>query len=276
LDTYHYIIGDIHGCYAELQLLEKKISRHAAKAGVKPLFVSVGDLVDRGPNSASVVRHIREGVENGTHACIAGNHEQIMLNVLNEFVPQIFEEADCKIPDYLTTVAMRFEDGVRYAKYLDFEDYRIFSKLNWLGQGGSSTLKSYGCNPTDLSDWRIPVGDLKFLCELPLLFECDSAVVTHALASKEDLALVKKYMKSGIPVTKHRSLESLTWSRDKPTESPDSKRIHVSGHSILPRVKRDTKLNIIQVDTGCVASQKLSAYCPELDKVFSVPSLSKV
>ena len=64
----HYFVGDIHGCYRELLLLEAKIRHHAERAGAEPFVVSVGDLVDRGPRSSDVVRHFRRGCEAGTHA----------------------------------------------------------------------------------------------------------------------------------------------------------------------------------------------------------------
>lgn len=92
------IIGDIHGCYAELkELLESlgyKISdgngrsngnSHGimveAPPGRKAVFV--GDLVDRGPDVPSVLRLVMSMVEGGTGLCVAGNHDVKLLRKLN-------------------------------------------------------------------------------------------------------------------------------------------------------------------------------------------------
>lgn len=64
----HIVIGDIHGCLVELeQLLE------LAGASSDDVLVSVGDLVDRGPESPEVVRYFRERPHS---RAIAGNHER--------------------------------------------------------------------------------------------------------------------------------------------------------------------------------------------------------
>jgi hypothetical protein len=49
-----YAIGDIHGCLRQLRDLLGDIDRHAA-GGVHRL-VFLGDLIDRGPDSAGVIR----------------------------------------------------------------------------------------------------------------------------------------------------------------------------------------------------------------------------
>ena len=67
------VVGDIHGCFDELLELEER----AKIAGYGPdvLVVSVGDLVDKGPKNLAVLQHFMEGLENKTHACVQGNHE---------------------------------------------------------------------------------------------------------------------------------------------------------------------------------------------------------
>lgn len=64
------IIGDIHGCYDELRDLFD-----AAALASDDVVVSVGDLVDRGPNPAEVVRWFRERGE-GSSVVLMGNHER--------------------------------------------------------------------------------------------------------------------------------------------------------------------------------------------------------
>lgn len=82
------IIGDIHGCFTELtELLEKlgyTIARTAGDhegygfhvvppQGRKAVFL--GDLVDRGPDSPSVLRLVMSMVKQGTAWCVPGNHD---------------------------------------------------------------------------------------------------------------------------------------------------------------------------------------------------------
>ena len=63
-----FIIGDIHGCFSELQdLLDK--------AGVADddLVIALGDIVDRGPNSVQVLDFFSN---NPTRLSLMGNHER--------------------------------------------------------------------------------------------------------------------------------------------------------------------------------------------------------
>ncbi|WP_431041714.1 polynucleotide kinase-phosphatase [Streptomyces sp. P1-3] len=69
------IIGDIHGCRAELEALLGKLGY---VDGVHPegrTAVFVGDLVDRGPDSPGVLRLVMGMVAAGNALCVPGNHE---------------------------------------------------------------------------------------------------------------------------------------------------------------------------------------------------------
>ncbi|MFE0729598.1 polynucleotide kinase-phosphatase [Streptomyces antibioticus] len=69
------IIGDIHGCSAELESLLGKLGY---VDGVHPegrQAVFVGDLVDRGPDSPAVLRRVMAMVKSGDALCVPGNHE---------------------------------------------------------------------------------------------------------------------------------------------------------------------------------------------------------
>lgn len=67
------VVGDVHGCLDELELLLKK-----AEPGPKDILVYVGDLVDRGPYSAEVVHYVRAQQKSwlGKVLCLLGNHEE--------------------------------------------------------------------------------------------------------------------------------------------------------------------------------------------------------
>ena len=51
----YVVIGDVHGCLRELESLLEKVGY----APATDQLVFVGDLVDRGPFSAQVVRFVR-------------------------------------------------------------------------------------------------------------------------------------------------------------------------------------------------------------------------
>lgn len=65
--TRYIIIGDIHGCLAELKELVQKVEWNPTS----DRLILAGDLVDRGPNSSEVVKWARENkVE-----VVRGNHD---------------------------------------------------------------------------------------------------------------------------------------------------------------------------------------------------------
>ena len=73
-DTPLFVIGDVHGCADHLRVL---LDRAPADAAI----VCVGDLVDRGPDSAAVLRMLRDRDD---VACLMGNHETMMLDFLRD------------------------------------------------------------------------------------------------------------------------------------------------------------------------------------------------
>ena len=80
------IIGDVHGCYAELLILLEKlgyqINDHIARHSERTL-VFVGDLIDRGSDSPNVLRLVMHSVAAGTAFCVPGNHDVKLLRHLN-------------------------------------------------------------------------------------------------------------------------------------------------------------------------------------------------
>lgn len=79
-----YAVGDIHGRYDLLLELEAKIREDASVHGSGPkLICYLGDYIDRGPDSAAVLRHLSGGVDDGfARVFLKGNHEQRMLEFM--------------------------------------------------------------------------------------------------------------------------------------------------------------------------------------------------
>ncbi|GAP48487.1 polynucleotide kinase-phosphatase [Streptomyces azureus] len=69
------IIGDIHGCSAELESLLGKLGYTDGAHPEGRTAVFVGDLVDRGPDSPGVLRRVMAMVKSGNALCVPGNHE---------------------------------------------------------------------------------------------------------------------------------------------------------------------------------------------------------
>lgn len=69
------IIGDIHGCSAELEALLAKLGYTDGAHPEGRTAVFVGDLVDRGPDSPGVLRRVMGMVNSGNALCVPGNHE---------------------------------------------------------------------------------------------------------------------------------------------------------------------------------------------------------
>ena len=79
-----YAIGDIHGRLDLLDMLLPRIEAdHASRPPAERHIIFLGDLVDRGPDSAGVIERVRAlcAADPNVH-CLMGNHEEIMLRSL--------------------------------------------------------------------------------------------------------------------------------------------------------------------------------------------------
>ena len=79
-----YAIGDVHG---RLDLLERLLDRIgadvAARRPRKTFVIFLGDLIDRGPDSAGVVEHLRTWRPSfATPIFLSGNHEEVLTRML--------------------------------------------------------------------------------------------------------------------------------------------------------------------------------------------------
>ena len=85
------VIGDVHGCRAELERLLGELGYAVSRdgegravgahhAGRRAVFL--GDLVDRGPDTPGVLRLVMGMVAGGDAFCVPGNHENKLLRAL--------------------------------------------------------------------------------------------------------------------------------------------------------------------------------------------------
>jgi protein phosphatase len=79
------IVGDVHGCAAELRELLAKLGWEVDEEGAAARHpegrtaVFLGDLVDRGPDTPGVLRLVMNMVERGVALCVPGNHENKLV-----------------------------------------------------------------------------------------------------------------------------------------------------------------------------------------------------
>ena len=105
-----YVVGDVHGRLDLLDALLERIHRELEERPPdKAMLVFLGDLVDRGPQSAQVVERLRAYRRPGLRTVfLLGNHEEVLLRVLAGETSLI---------------------------------------RSWLRFGGEQTLRSYGLDP---------------------------------------------------------------------------------------------------------------------------------
>jgi serine/threonine protein phosphatase 1 len=125
-------------------LLEMALAKIADHADLPATVVTLGDYVDRGPNSRQIIEKLMGGWddEGCRLICLKGNHEEIMWLTCRRIVP------DC--------------------------DW-------WLTNGGGATLISYGQNIGDEADVTVvPDEHLRWIERLPLMHIDKHRVFVHA------------------------------------------------------------------------------------------------
>ena len=125
------IVGDVHGCHAELVALLGELGWSVDADGVDATpppgrtAVFLGDLVDRGPATPAVLRLVMNLVDAGHAVCIPGNHEHKLGRALDgrnvkvshglaESLAQLEQE-----PPELRERVRRFIDGLVSHAVLD-------------------------------------------------------------------------------------------------------------------------------------------------------------
>jgi protein phosphatase len=121
------VIGDVHGCLAELtQLLTELGYQLERDSEGRPVgarhpdrrAIFLGDLVDRGPDTPGVLRLVMGMVRAGTALCVSGNHEAKLNKALqgrnvrlNHGLPETMAQLAGEPEEFRAEVA-RFVDGL--------------------------------------------------------------------------------------------------------------------------------------------------------------------
>lgn len=225
-----YAIGDVHGRLDLLSRLEAQIAAHATQWQGHVWIILLGDLIDRGPDSAQVIEHLIAPADHGhKRIVLSGNHDDAMINAMS--------------------------------------DRTAF--LRWCDYGGLETLQSYGFpprSPTVLaSDWpkfsrtlaaTIPAHHIAFIKSLPLSLTLPGFVFVHA-------GLVP-----GLAVEKQAAHDMRNFRGPFPQRPHDGGYVVVHGHTIFDRVT--VTPGHIAVDTGAYQTGRLSAVCLTADGLNDV------
>ncbi|MEH3053800.1 MAG: polynucleotide kinase-phosphatase [Patulibacter minatonensis] len=107
------VIGDVHGCHAELTELLSKLDYRVAEDGLQAVppagrrAVFVGDLVDRGPASPGVLRLVINMVAEGHAIAVPGNHDDKLVRKLSgrnvqlrHGIAETLEQLDREPPEF--------------------------------------------------------------------------------------------------------------------------------------------------------------------------------
>ena len=148
-----YAIGDIHG---RLDLLNELLARISAdialRPAVRPLYVFLGDYIDRGSASRETIDRLIEHGKTHESVFLKGNHELIAIKCLS--------------------------------------DRGLFDQ--WLRLGGLETLVSYGVPAETLANGKqiaelqsafhgaLPQAHFRFFRDLKNSFECGDFFFAHA------------------------------------------------------------------------------------------------
>lgn len=141
-----YAVGDVHGCDARLALLYQQIAEDAAaRPADRVVLIHLGDYVDRGPDSAGVIRRLLGAppVRGAEVVNLRGNHEALLL------------------AGYGPGVEMQAE-------------------WVWIANGGRATLLSYGEEVDSRARDSIPADHLAFMQGLVPSWQAGGYFFAHA------------------------------------------------------------------------------------------------
>ena len=165
----YYVMSDIHGCYDQMV----EALKHWDKE--KEHLVIMGDLIDRGPESLKVVRHLMDlkanNIDNVT--ILMGNHEEMFFTWVVDTPKELLAVYYNKV--HRKTILSFFNDKEKYKKATKKERalhilYNYKYELNWM-MGLPHTLEvdniifvHAGIN-LEIDDWRNSVGDMLWIRE---------------------------------------------------------------------------------------------------------------
>lgn len=193
-----YAVGDIHG---RLDLLDEMLDKisvdQAARKSARTSIVFLGDLIDRGPQSAGVVERLRTYRPSFAKPLfLMGNHEEVLLRIL--------AGETAILPD-------------------------------WLRFGGAECARSYGVDPVDL-ECREPAAAVRLLRRAIPKDHVKFLSGFADTASFGKYLFVHAGIRPGVALAKQTG-QDLRWIRGPfLDDASDHGRIVIHGHTITGEV----------------------------------------
>jgi serine/threonine protein phosphatase 1 len=193
-----YAVGDVHGRLDLLKpLLERVIDDDRRRQGPTGELLFLGDLIDRGPQSAQVIDTLIALRESRPSTrFLIGNHEEVFLQVLG---------GDAK--------ALRF-----------------FTRM-----GGRETILSYGISPADYTAADYDELAQLFLAAVPSAHQ-EFVQSFENMIVEGDYAFVHAGIRPGVALAEQRAAD-LRWIRgDFLSARPPFEKVVVHGHTVSEEV----------------------------------------
>lgn len=170
------IIGDVHGCFDELQELLTTLGYFFEKNGdgfhVQPpdgrKAIFVGDLVDRGPKIPDVLKLVMAMIEEGNAICVPGNHDMKLLQKLRgkdvkmaHGLADSVAQLDAEPPEFKRTVA-QFLDSLISHYVLDDGKLVVAhagmkEEMQGRGSGAVRSFALFGETTGETDEFGLPV-----------------------------------------------------------------------------------------------------------------------
>lgn len=228
-----YVIADIHGCYREYMALLEKIGF----CEEDELYV-LGDAMDRGPEPIKVIRDM---MDRPNVFYILGNHDHMMLTVMEKLAVDVTE-----------------------ANLMDMPDDLFTGYFHWLQEGGDTTDAQFRAlthqQRRDVLDYLRDAPAYDMIEEKGKLF-----VLVHAGIRDFD---PQKELEEYDPF-------AFLWERTDYGRRyfPSDRIFLVTGHTPTMLIREDEQPLVyeenghIAIDCGCVFGGNLAAYCIETGKI---------
>lgn len=207
------VIGDIAGQYEVLLELSREFPNRE--------ILSLGDMVDRGPDSKSVLNFFKN------HKAILGNHEHMMIDAWETSL-------------FLANKGININNFSR-EKLGSFRPYYTLGL--WIEfNGGGNTLNSYSKGCAEFINKKcvnfnellfevhkiIPKEDIDWLKSIPKFYTYKNYLMTHApIAKKKTLEEVCDLGEGFYYTSSRKSDRSLLWNITNPTRMD---KVQVFGH----------------------------------------------
>jgi protein phosphatase len=170
------IIGDVHGCFDELQELMETLGYSVEKNGdgyqvgvpENRKVIFLGDLVDRGPKIPDVVRLVMNMVEAGTALCVPGNHDMKLLQKLRgkdvtmaHGLADSVAQLEAESPEFRSKIA-EFLDGLISHYVLDegrlvVAHAGMKEEMQGRGSGAIRSFALFGETTGETDEFGLPV-----------------------------------------------------------------------------------------------------------------------